>query len=331
MTSLTLTHRWFLLTAAAVVVFPSSDSYAQSSTYQATVTGWLSQDQGDTQIPIATSQTSLPNGGQTITGGGETTVFLPPGPGGGPGPIEAQDTYVSAVASARPGQFRAQLDGFATDYFNLIGVEYGARAVANVGAVGTEYIPIAHPTLPAGSSVSFTVSARLNGITSSDMLNSGPYYFGPQFASYRYPTGTFHFFFQANTADGSTLAHNNDAVSSGTYAFPNSLFQSVPTSINPGNFFTYNMTGRVGDLLVLYTTLGLGLDNRAYRNEVASFGTHQESHLDFAHTANLYVDAITPGLRFVANGHNYATGIPEPAGKVLLCIAAMPVALRRRK
>src|SRR5688572_24667769 len=184
MTLRTLASDWFLLVAAAVFVLPSSETGAQTSTYQATATGWLSQDQGDTQIPLATSSSPLPGGGQRITSSGVTTVFLPPGPGGGSGPIEAPDTAVTGMASAEPGRIRAQLDGFATDYFNLIGVEYGPRALAGVAAVGTEYITISHPTLTAGSTVNFTVSARLHGTTSSDRSNSGPYFFGPQFANY---------------------------------------------------------------------------------------------------------------------------------------------------
>lgn len=294
--------------AAAVLIVLASGTVAhgQVSTYTVGGNGYTSLDRGVTQMPFDITQTNLPGGGEMVAGGGRQEIRV-----SGSSAVIPLLAGGSGGAIAKPGSLGASAHGLASVAGETSPGMLGAHVLGNFSASSTEYIPITG-TMPMGSVVNFTSSYHVNGVTSSEQPSTGPY----QYSGFNYPTGTFFFMFTAYTVNGTTQTYNGDAVGSGTYSFPNGLFTAIPTALNFGQ--TFDMTGKVGDYLVLVTTLGLGVQDRAYDG----FGGFQESHLDFSNTVNLFADAVTPGLSFVANGHNYASSpVPVPPSALLLLSA----------
>lgn len=302
---------------AIVILFAHASAFAQVSSYSATATGWTSLfgapaiNDPSAQDPFAFTQVDLPGGGKQITGSGFSAAA----------PIGQPFTDYAAgdgIAFAKPGSLGARVDGlsFAEVYSPLVR--------ASFGAVMTEYIPITNAGLPNGSPVSFNASYHLDGFTSSDRFGSGPYRNGPEFSPSTYNTGSFYFQFLAYTIDGASLAYQNDAVGSGTYSFPNSLFQSIPTALDFGASFPMN--GKVGDYLVLYTVLGLAVDDRGD----PSSRLIRQSHLDFSNTIDTFADPVTPGTTFIANDHNYSSTVPAPGAVVVMACSAFGFVRRRR-
>lgn len=285
------------------------------STYTVSGGGYTSLDRGVTQLPFAMTETHLPHGGRMVEGGSQQEIRDP-----GSSTVIVASGAGSGMAIARPGSLGARVDGVAS----FAGAEgtLGGRVTGRFSASSTEYIPIASGSLAPGTVVDFTSSYHIDGFSSSERPPpfNGPYK-TRQFGGY--DTGTFFFSFTAYTIDAGTLAYNGDAVGSGTYSFP-TFIASVPTNPSFGQIF--EMTGKVGDFLVLVTNLSLGVDDRAYD------GVHfQASHLDFSHTVNVYADAVTPGVSFVASGHDYATTVvPLPAALWLLVSAIGGLGLMRR-
>lgn len=290
---------------------------APVSTFTVNGSGYTSLDQGVTQLPFEITTIDLPNGGKRVEGGSQQEIRDP-----GSSAVIVVSAAGSGMAMAKPGSLGARADGIAS--FAGSEGDLGGRVSGGFGASSTEYIPITSDSLAPGSVVNFTSSYHIDGFASSERPPpfNGPYKTNQNSG---YDTGTFFFMFTAYTVDAATLAYNGDAVSSGTYSFPNFLFVSIPTNLDFGQ--TFDMTGKVGDFLVLVTSLGLGVDDRAFGG-----GHLQESHLDFSHTANVYADAVTPGLSFVANGHDYASApVPLPAALGLLAPAVGGLGLMRRR
>ncbi len=318
------THFFFGRVAAGMMAFSALVSFgpvtygAPVSTYTVTGAGYTSLNKGVTQLPFDITETLLPNGGKLIAGGSQQDIRNP-----GSTAIVVVSAAGSGTATAKPGSIGARVDGIAS--FAGTEGDLGGRVSGRFDASNTEYIPIIGNGLAAGSVVDFISSYHIDGATSSERPApfNGPYMTNQNSG---YNTGTFFFVFTAYTVDGTTLAYNGDAVGSGTYSFPNFLFTSIPTALNFGQAF--NMKGKVGDFLVLVTSLGVGVDDRAFDG-----GHFQESHLDFSHTVNMYADAVTPGLAFSANGHRYSSvaAVPLPAAIWLLAPAVGALGFVRRK
>lgn len=283
--------------------------------FSVTGKGFTSLDQGVTRTPFATNTSTLPNGGTSLSIGGQQEIRDPASSA-----IVVVSAAGNGAATARPGAVGARLFGkasFADDEGGL-----GGLVEADIGASTTQYIPIGGAGLADGTLVDFTASYHIDGFSSSERP---PPFNGPYSQTPGHTTGTFFFTFTAYTVNGTSLAYNDDAVGSGTRAFPNGFFTSVPTTLDFGQIF--EMSGRVGDFLVLETQLRLTVNDRAFAGV-----NLQESTLDFSNTVNLFADAVTPGLRFVANGHDYSSvaPVPVPAAGWLLASALAGLACRRR-
>jgi hypothetical protein len=299
--------------ALAVSLPPSTSQFSVSGA------GWVSE-QGDIAIPsqgssarktIPYTTTSLPNGGKSIAASGNIGVIAP------------QATHYASIegfAISQPGQLGARISGLAM--LSASTTSNGPIANGWISASSHEVIPITHPTLPAGSLVEFTVSYSLSGSSSSEIPNLGPYQY-PGATSNPYSTGDLSFSYYAHTSvPGSSVVLPGNV--SAYYYAPDATasITSVPTSLNRSN--TFHMTGKVGDILRIMTSINLEVEDRAYK----SYGIFQSSNLDFSHTVNLNVDAITPGLSFIVNGYNYAS-VPEPASIGLFGIGTL-LLLRRK-
>jgi len=281
--------------------------------------GFTSLDKGVSQLDFDLTPTNLPNGGQLIQGGSEQVIR---------NPDSSEQILVSAagggMAMARPGSMGVKIDGaasFAGDFGDV-----GGHAKGRFNAFSWQFLPITSSTLAIGTEVDFTVGFHLDGVTSSERAgpNNGPY---TTRAFGGYDTGTFGFSFDAFVYDSTATTFQGSSASNGTFAFPNSLFTSIPTKFDSGR--TFSLTGKVGDVIWLVISMDVQVDDRA-------FGEYkvQTSHLDFSNTLNIFADPITPGLdQFVANGHNYSSvsAVPLPPAFCLLASAIGGIGLMRRR
>lgn len=286
--------------ALALALIGSAALAAPVSTFRVEGTGSTSLDRGTTRTPITTDTTNLPGGGKLIQGGGAQEIRAP-----GSTQIILASSSARGSARAQPGSLGAFATGSASGPSSASPGTLGGATLATFRALSTQYIPITSSTLPVGSLVDFTTSFLLDGITSSEQPGIGPYV-RPGFFDGK--TGGFTFIFNAFTVNGVTELYNNDVVSSGTISLP--TFSSLSPTIEFGRSF--NMKGKVGDFLVLDAQLTVFTDNRA----------GESSTVDFSNTLKMFADAVTPGLSFIANGHNYSsTVVPVPPGLVLLLSA----------
>lgn len=280
--------------------------------------GFTSLDKGVTQLPFDLTPTNLPNGGQMIAGGSQQEVRNPNG-----SEIITVSAAGGGVAIARPGSMGVKIDGVAS--FSGEFGDLGGHVKGTFSSFSRQFLPITSSTLATGTEVNFTTSFHIDGVTSSERTgpDNGPYTTN---VNVGYDTGTYFFKFDAYVVDPTATIVTGSIVSSGTYSFPNALFTSIPTKIDFGQVF--NMSGKVGDLIWIDTSLELRVDDRAF----GEFNV-QASHLDFSNTVNMFADPVTPGLDdFVANGHNYSSvsAVPLPPALWLLAPAIVGLGLMRR-
>ena len=284
------------------------------TTYSVSGYGWVGEngDQAVTtgvgQNSILFSQSTLANGGKTLSGSTSIGVIIP-----GATHFASAEGY----AIAEPGRLGAKVSGLAT--LSVSTLDDGPVAYVRSSATAFEIIPITHPTLPQGTLVDFVVRYGASGTTASEIPGTGPYY-SPTYIGLPFYTGLISVSMSAFTRDkvtnGSTSPTVSRSYSAPTTGTPLPLLMEFSDGIP--------MQGKVGDLLVINSSLGVQVQDRAYKGH----GTYQSSELDFSHSVNVSVEAITPGLVFQANGHNYAS-VPEPATLMLGCAGAALLLVRR--
>jgi hypothetical protein len=293
--------------AMLLALMSGAATSAPVSIYTVEGSGFTSLNRGITRAPLELITTNLPGGGKSVAGGDAQEMRVP-----GSSMIVIARSAAAGEAFSKPGSLGAFVRGAALGPGDAAPGTLGGRAVATFRAQSTEYIPITSSTLPVGALVDFTTSFHVDGETSSELPGSGPYRILGR------DTGFFSFIFTAFTVNGMTEIYNNDALSSGTILLPNAALTQLSPTIDFGQ--TFNMTGKVGDFLVLTTQLGVGISNTG----------NEASILDFSNTVKLFADAVTPGISFVANGHNYASTVPIPASLMLfLSAGASLFGLRR--
>ncbi|MGE3774399.1 MAG: hypothetical protein AB7I32_15850 [Gammaproteobacteria bacterium] len=169
----------------------------------------------------------------------------------------------------------------------------------------TDEISVESQTLAMGTPV------EIQTVVDFSVVGNRPGHIGGQFFGYDSGTLFFSYFF------GFGIGAN--------YSFPNGLFQNVPE-------FSFRqpvvLSAKVGDLIPIGAALGLTADNRAgyytdTNGQLQSWGGGNRTVLDASHTAELFLDALTPGVTLVASsGHNYsASVVPLPPAWCLLATA----------
>lgn len=220
-------------------------------------------------------------------------------------------------ASVAPGTLKAVIGGetgIGAGAPNVPTITHGApRVRANVGVSFTDEISVESQTLAAGTPVEI--------LTVVDFSVSGnrPGHIGGQFSGYDSGTLFFNYFFGFDIG--------------ATYSFPNGLFLNVPE-------FEFRLpvvlSAKVGDIIPIGAALGMTADNRAgfYTDDngnLRSWGGGNKTVIDASHTAELFLDALTPGVTLVSSsGHDYsASVVPLPPAWCLLATAAGLLRMRR--
>jgi hypothetical protein len=302
------TSATLVLTISLAAFLPARPSLA-AFTSSVTATGYTSSDNAVNQNPLDLLFTTDPvTGVKSVTGNGfsrRTSEAIP----------IVSYAGVDGAASVGPGVLKASVHGLA-----LIGpagpniptTTHGTpRAAANFGATFRDDVVLGG-NLPVGTPVTYRATVRFN------VLTNRPGHVGPQFSGY--DTGSLFFTYFVGFNVGAE------------YFFPNGLFTSVPEF---GFELPVEVTGLVGDVLPVGASLGASADDRAgyYDNGASSYGGLTETIIDASHTAQIFLDPITPGLTFVsATGHDYSfVPVPEPAATAALLLFATPVLARRRR
>lgn len=225
----------------------------------------------------------------------------------------------TGVASVAPGILKAVIGGetgIGAGAPNVPTITHGApRVRSNVQVSFTDEISVESQTLAVGTPV------EIQTVVDFSVLSNRPGHIGGQFFGYDSGTLFFNYFF------GSDIG--------ATYSFPNGLFLSVPE-------FSFRLpvvlSAKVGDLIPIGAALSLSADNRAgyYTDEdgfLRSWGGGNRTVLDASHTAEFFLDAITPGVTLVAaSRHDYsASVVPLPPAWCLLATAVVFFRAARRR
>lgn len=220
-------------------------------------------------------------------------------------------------ASVAPGILKAKIageTGIAPGAPNVPTVTHGApRVRSSVQVSFTDEISVESATLAAGTPV------EIQTVVDFSVLGNRPGHIGGQFFGYDSGTLFFRYFF------GFDVGAN--------YSFPNGLYLNEPE-------FSFRLpvvlAAEVGDLIPIGAALGLTADNRAgyytdTNGQLQSWGGGHKTVLDASHTAELFLDAITPGVTLVASsGHDYsASVVPLPPAWCLLATAIGLLRVRR--
>jgi hypothetical protein len=265
------------------------------------VSGYVSADDGVTQTPLTETLVVGPNGSQEVTASGgflETT--------GVPGDVRSlSSATANGLAFAAPGLVRARVFTEATNvsFVPQVPPPPGVHAEAQAGfqARFRELVAVTHPTLPAGSTVTYRVTLDIDGGSSSPV----------------FPNGQFLLQWFAGEPGGTYVG--------ATYSFPNGLFTSVPGDLSS-----------LSQAIDVTTTVGAFIDV-SVQLSVAGFsstaGGHQETSIDVSNTIHLFLDPVTEGLGFTSEStHDYRTSaVPEPSLALLVTGAAAALHPARRR
>ena len=188
---------------------------------------------------------------------------------------------------------------------NVPTVTHGTpRVEAQFGAAFRDSVEIQSTTLSVGSPAVFRATIRLNVVTNDPAGFTGAYGFDYQVGSY---SGFFH--------------------------FPNGLYTIAPSY----DFeLPLEIAAQVGDIIPVVASFAASAKNRSgyfLSGGTTYFGGVSETHVDASHTAQIFLDAITPGIELVAESkHNYSfNAVPEPETYALLLVGLGIVGFAARR
>lgn len=275
--------------------------------------GSTSMDNNVNRLPFDIVEVTNPGGSKSISGSGQqdnsNAAF---------GLISSASGSGSAFADA--GLLRAKVDGVALigpGAPNVPTVTHGTpRVDASFGASFGDLVEIKSATLPLGAPATFRATIRMNVVTNT------PGHVGPAFGGF--DSGRFFFSYFVGFSVGAN------------FVLPNSFATQIPSfELN----IPVEVGAKVGNFVPVGASLGVGADNRAGmvddRGAVFSWGALSQTHIDASHTAQMFLDPITPGITLVAeSGHDYSiSAVPEPATWLTLLagVATLGAVLRRRR
>lgn len=284
-------------------------------TYDASGSATLSLDNLASSSPLTVTETALTQGEQVSFG---SAIWLENALFG-----KVSQASAAGFASVEPGRLKARLRGEAIVFPgapNVPTITHGTpRVNAGVGAQFRDDIVVTSAGLPFGTPVQIQTTVEFSVVVAAGG------HAGPQFSGWTSGSLYFTYFI------GNTIGSN--------YFFPNGLYTQVPT-------FSFSLpvvlNAAVGDTIPVGASLGLGADNRDgwFTDATGSldnwagygWGMGGFTGIDASHTAEFFLDAITPNVTLAASsGHNYSiSAVPLPAAWALLA-CCIPLVRRRRR
>jgi len=299
--------RWLVLAAALVVALQCSTARADFRTSASFLGNWTAV-RTVVGIPDETQRTLTDVLPLVFTPTSETI-----------GRVGASEDFVDLGTGQRVGA-RAESSGFATASHGLL--HTFARAFAGAGPFSGGGPPLFTAYASASFGASFNDNITLGGGLPVGTPVLFDFTWGYHSELTPEPSMLVNIFNPAVTGVQASLL-GPDGLAVGGFRTSNDFSHGNSTS-------TFRVAAHAGDELFIAMSLGSSAFVRA------EFSGSQLAIADASHTAFMYLDPVTPGLKIESfSGHDYSTlpnasPVPEPATLTMLAIGLCAVAARRR-